>query len=48
MNGKLLIPLACGIASLALGAAGHALPAGVFGLCGVIIAIARKGHGNDD
>ncbi|WP_181160804.1 hypothetical protein [Bifidobacterium sp. UTCIF-39] len=39
MSRKTVIPLACGIASLALGVTDHALAAGVVGLCGVVIAI---------
>ncbi|MBW3090423.1 hypothetical protein [Bifidobacterium miconisargentati] len=48
MNRKNIIPLACGIASLALGVAGHGVPAGVFGLCGVIIALAYGRRGDGD
>lgn len=47
MNRKNIIPLACGIASLALGATDHALAAGAVGLAGVVLMIAI-GDRHDD
>ncbi|MBW3079882.1 hypothetical protein [Bifidobacterium saguinibicoloris] len=46
MNTKILA-LILGATSLVLGVAGHAIPAGVFGLAGVIFALPGGNH-NDD
>lgn len=42
-----IIPLACGILSLILGLTGHAIPAGIFGLSGVVLAL-TIGDRDDD
>ncbi|MBT1181201.1 hypothetical protein JS531_04275 [Bifidobacterium sp. CP2] len=46
MNTKTLA-LILGLTSLILGVAGHAIPAGVFGLAGVIFALPEGSH-NDN
>lgn len=47
MNKEHAIPFACGAMSLILGVAGRGVAAGIFGLAGVILALAWEG-GHDD